>query len=71
MDAKIFTYTVVRSSTAEFSGRVPYCTAILEGEGGVRFPALLEGYRDGDPVAVGQTVRQLATQPGEPARYAL
>ena len=56
-ELSIYTYTIVRSSTADFAGRVPYCTTILQRADGTRFPALVEGYREGDQIRVGQPVR--------------
>ena len=70
-EATIYTFSIVRSSTEAFADKTPYCTAILETADGARFAALLEGYRDGDAVQVGQTVKSLGTDPRGNKRYSL
>lgn len=67
----IYTYTIVYSSTAAFADKTPYCTAILESSDGTRFPALVEGYREGDPVYIGQTVRKVDTDAHDAPQYLL
>ena len=55
MNATIYTYTVIRSSTEAFSHLTPYVVAVLENETG-RFTAFVDGYKDGQTVSIGQTV---------------
>ena len=57
--AKIFTYSILRSSTEAFADRLPYCSAILELEDGSHVAALLEGYEDGMNVYVGMPVKEI------------
>ena len=54
--AKIYTFSILRSSTDAFADKVPYCSAIVEFENGARLAALLDGYSDGIDVSIGQTV---------------
>ena len=67
-ELSIYTYTIVRSSTADFAGRVPYCTTILQRPDGTRFAALVDGYHEGDQIRVGQPVRCVTGEDGS-ARY--
>jgi len=55
MNATIYTYTVIRSTTEAFTHLAPYLVTVLENESG-RFTAFVDGYQDGTPVAIGQTV---------------
>lgn len=57
MSAKIYTYTVIRSSTEQFADKVPYVVAILEQNDGNRFTAFVDGYKDGMDVKIGQEVK--------------
>lgn len=58
MSAKIYTYTVIRSSTEQFADKVPYVVAILEKDGN-RFTSFVDGYKDGMDVKIGQEVKAL------------
>lgn len=62
--AKIFTYSILRSSTEAFADRLPYCSAILELEDGSHVAALLDGYIDGMTVEVGMEVKAVETDGG-------
>lgn len=53
---KIFSHTMVRTTTVEYSDMVPYCAVLLEDENGEKFPAILDGVKDGDEVAIGMKV---------------
>jgi uncharacterized OB-fold protein len=53
---KIYTYSVLSSSSQEFKDKVPYITAILERSNGERFASLVDGYKDGATIAIGQDV---------------
>ena len=53
---KIYTYTIIRVATEEFSDKVPYCTGIVEFPSGKREAALIHGYEDGMNVNIGQEV---------------
>lgn len=55
--AKIYSYSILRSSIDAFADRLPYCSAILEFEDGRHCAALLAGYVDGMDVKVGQSVK--------------
>jgi Predicted nucleic-acid-binding protein containing a Zn-ribbon len=57
MTAKIYTYTVIRSSTEKFADKVPYVVAILEKENGERFTAFVDGYKDGMEIKIGSAVK--------------
>ena len=67
--AKIFTYSILRSSTEAFADRLPYCSAILELEDGRRVAALLDGYVDGMTVEIGMEVKNVGT--AEEPKYSL
>lgn len=67
--AKIFTYSILRSSTEAFADRLPYCSAILELEDGSHVAALLDGYVDGMTVEIGMEVKAIETADG--TRYTL
>ena len=62
--AKIFTYSILRSSTEAFADRLPYCSAILEMEDGSHVAALLDGYVDGMTVEIGMEVKTVETPDG-------
>jgi uncharacterized OB-fold protein len=55
MKATIYTYTVIRSSTIDFKDKTPYVAGIVESEEG-KIAALIEGYQEGMPISIGQTV---------------
>ena len=67
--AKIFTYSILRSSTEAFADRLPYCSAILELEDGSHVAALLDGYVDGMTVEIGMEVKNVGS--AEEPRYSL
>lgn len=54
---KIYTYSILFSSTEEFKDKVPYVSAILETKDGQRFASLLAGYAPGMDVRIGQEVK--------------
>ena len=56
-EAKIYTFSILYFTTAQYSHLVPYVTAILEFENGRRLPVLLEGYVEGNEVRIGQIVK--------------
>ncbi len=62
--AKIYTYSILRSSTEAFADRIPYCSAILELEDGCHVAALLDGYIDGMTVEIGMEVKVVETPNG-------
>ena len=62
--AKIFTYSILRSSTEAFADRLPYCSAILELEDGSHKAALVDGYVDGMTVEIGMEVKVVETSDG-------
>lgn len=55
--SKIYTYSIVYSTSEQFEDKVPYVTAILEDDEGVRFPSFVAGYtEDESEVFIGQEV---------------
>ena len=54
--AKIYTFSVITSASADFVDKVPYVVAILEDSTGQRFATFVEGYRAGMDVAIGTEV---------------
>lgn len=69
--AKIYTYSILFSSSQEFKDKVPYVAAILERKNGERFASLLDGYTDGTTVAIGQDVRCTGRDAADRETYAL
>ena len=63
--AKIYTYTIVRSSTKALQNKTPYCTSILELEDGTHISALLDGYVDGMQIEIGMEVKSIGTGPDQ------
>ena len=57
--ARIYSYTIIRSATAQFADRVPYCVAVLELPDGSHVSALVEGFTDGMAIQIGQPVRTI------------
>ncbi|MDR2112699.1 MAG: OB-fold domain-containing protein [Candidatus Accumulibacter sp.] len=57
--ARIYTYSVLFSSSKEFEDKVPYVSAILETPEGSRFASLLVGYKPDMEICVGQEVREI------------
>lgn len=55
--AKIYTYSILFSSSEEFQDKVPYLSAILEMDDGQRFASLIEGYRPDMEIRIGQEVK--------------
>ena len=68
---KIYTYSILYSTTEAFAAKLPYVTAVLEAEDGSRFASLLEGYQPGMEVAIGQEVTYIADSQDGKARYTL
>lgn len=60
LNPRIYTFSILYSTTEAFIDKLPYVTAILETESGERFAALLEGYKSGSEVKVGQEVKLIA-----------
>lgn len=57
---KIYSYTIIRSSTKDFADKVPYCAAIIEMEDGTKKEVFLDGYTDGMEIHIGATVKAIA-----------
>lgn len=53
--AKIYTFTIIHSSTEEFKDKTPYVAGIVEDSKGRR-ATLIEGYRVGMQIKVGMDV---------------
>ena len=68
---KIYTYSILHSTSEEFKDRVPYVCAILERSNGERFASLLDGYKDGVKVDIGQVVRATGQDSTGKTTYAL
>ena len=68
---KIYTYSILHSTSEEFKDRVPYVCAILERSNGERFASLLDGYKDGVKVDIGQVVRATGQDATGKTTYAL
>ena len=68
---KIYTYSILHSTSEEFKDRVPYVCAILERSNGERFASLLDGYADGMKVDIGQVVRATGQDATGKPTYAL
>lgn len=68
---KIYTYSILYSTFPIFTEKLPYVSAILEREDGVRFPSLLEGFTEGMEVNIGQEVKYLGTNEEGKETYSL
>lgn len=68
---KIYTFSILYSTFPAFTEKLPYVSALLEGEDGTRFPCLLEGYVEGMEVKIGQEVKYLGTNEQGQERYSL
>ncbi len=68
---KIYTYSVLFSSSEEFKDKVPYVSAILETPDGGRFPNLLSGYKPDMEVRIGQEVKATGQGPDGKTVYTL
>lgn len=55
---RIYTYSVVFSSSEQFKDKTPYICAILEDDDGKRFASLVDGYKDGVDIAIGREIRK-------------
>lgn len=54
--AKIYTYTIIYSSTEDYKDKTPYVAGIVE-DAGERRAALIEGYAEGMDVRIGMEVK--------------
>jgi uncharacterized OB-fold protein len=61
--AEIYTYTVINSSTEAFKDKTPYLAAIVTRPDGTRVAAMVEGWTETSPVAIGTAVRLSGTDP--------
>jgi uncharacterized OB-fold protein len=68
---KIYTYSILFSSSQEFKDKVPYVAAILERADGERFASLLDGYKDGVSIEIGQEVHAAGKDAAGQTTYAL
>ncbi len=53
--AKIYSFTIVYSSSEEFKDKVPYVVAVLE-ENKERFSSFIEGYKEDIEIKIGMEV---------------
>lgn len=68
---RIYTYSVLYSTTDKFVDMLPYASSILELEDGSRFASILEGYTEGMEIKIGQEVKYLGEDESGKARYSL
>lgn len=68
---KIYTYSILHSTSEEFKDRVPYVCAILERSNGERFASLLDGYTPNAKVEIGQVVQCKGRDASGKETYAL
>jgi len=54
--AKIYTYSVIYSSTENFSNKTPYLIALLKDNRGNKKLSFIEGYDEHQDIEIGQTV---------------
>jgi len=65
--ATIYTYTIIYSSTEAFKDKTPYVVGIVEKPDGTKTAALIEGYKENMPIAIGiPVVFDRADQGGNP-----
>lgn len=67
--AKIYTFSVITSASADFVDKVPYVVAILEDSAGQRFASVVEGYNAGMDVTIGMEVEFSKEDPTGKAIY--
>lgn len=67
--AKIYTYSVINSASADFVDQVPYVVAILEDSEGQKFASFVEGYTVGMDVEIGMEVEFSKEDPVGKAIY--
>jgi uncharacterized OB-fold protein len=56
---KIYSYSIVHTSSINFQDRTPYVCAILEDENNNRESFILEGYVKGTSVEIGMEVKEI------------
>jgi uncharacterized OB-fold protein len=61
MSKKIYSYSIVYSTTKDFADRTPYACAILEDEQGERVSCILDGYSEGVEIKIGAAVNETET----------
>jgi len=66
---KIYTYTIVHTSSKDFQDQTPYACAILEDEDGRREPCILKNYTAGMPIAIGMDVKKIPGPDGAAVYY--
>jgi len=67
--AKIYTYSIINSTSADFVDKVPYVVAILEDAAGQKFASFIDGYKQGMDVAIGMEVEFAKEDPTGKAIY--
>lgn len=67
--AKIYTYSIINSASADFVDKVPYVVAILEDAEGQKFASFIDGYKPGMEVAIGMEVEFSKEDPKGKAIY--
>lgn len=58
-EPRIYSYSVVYTSSVDFNDKTPYACAIIEDADGQRASCILEGYVVGSEVKVGMPVKEL------------
>ncbi len=54
---KIYSYTVIRTATADFADLVPYCAVLIEMSDGSKKEVLLDEYSDDMEIRIGTPVK--------------
>ena len=68
---KIYTYSVLFSSSEEFKDKVPYVSAVLEMPDGSRLASLLAGYKPDMEICIGQEVKAVGQDQDGKTLYSL
>lgn len=71
MKYKIYSYSVLHSSTVDFAEKTPYIVAIVEDETGARQSAFVEGWREGIQIQIGGALIWAGEDEAGRARFAL
>jgi uncharacterized OB-fold protein len=64
---KIYSYTILCSAAVEFAARTPFVCAVIEDADGKRASCILEGWKEGVPVQIGMSVKEIPGKDGKQA----
>ncbi len=70
-NGRIYSYTIVYSSTEALKDKTPYIVAIVEKTGGEKVSAMVEGYTPEAKVAIGSEVAFCRQEAGGSSIYKL